>query len=427
LKASILYLTYDGLHEPLGQSQILPYLEGLAKKGYEITVISFEKPSFAKALEDKRLKVQSSELRIVQLKYHKWPPVLSTLYDIYLLKRAVEKELTNNADPAGGRQFDIIHCRSYITSLVGLWAKKKYGIKFIFDMRGFWADERVEGGLWNLKNPIFKWIYQFFKRKEKLFLLESDAIISLTHNSKNEIENKILSDARINRSTDSPMTIKVIPTCTELELFNPNVIATTDKDQLRGDLDIRKDDFVLLYLGSLGTWYMLEEMLDFYEDLKAKRLEVNGSTKFLFLTREKDEIIKALKRRKLNEKEFVIASSPRRDVPKYISICDASIFFILPTYSKKASSATKMGEVMAMGKPVITNIGWGDVEAIIPKAKSGVLVRKLSPSGYQKVLEDFIANDFDPHHIRAQAKELFSMEKGVEQYDEIYKSLSLPQ
>jgi len=82
---------------------------------------------------------------------------------------------------------------------------------------------------------------------------------------------------------------------------------------------------------------------------------------------------------------------------------------------------------MAMGKPVITNIGWGDVEAIIPKAKSGVLVRKLSPSGYQKVLEDFIANDFDPHHIRAQAKELFSMEKGVEQYDEIYKSLSLPQ
>ena len=39
---SVLYLSYDGLMEPLGQSQILPYLRQLAK-GRKITLITFEK------------------------------------------------------------------------------------------------------------------------------------------------------------------------------------------------------------------------------------------------------------------------------------------------------------------------------------------------------------------------------------------------
>ncbi|MDZ7606956.1 MAG: hypothetical protein U5K79_15505 [Cyclobacteriaceae bacterium] len=43
MKISILYLTYDGLSYPLGQSQILPYLEGLAALGHPITIISFQK------------------------------------------------------------------------------------------------------------------------------------------------------------------------------------------------------------------------------------------------------------------------------------------------------------------------------------------------------------------------------------------------
>ena len=39
----VLYLTYDGLTDPLGQSQILPYLKMLSTKGAEISIISFEK------------------------------------------------------------------------------------------------------------------------------------------------------------------------------------------------------------------------------------------------------------------------------------------------------------------------------------------------------------------------------------------------
>jgi glycosyltransferase involved in cell wall biosynthesis len=415
---NILYLTYDGLGDPLGQSQILPYLEGLAEKGYEITVISFEKAEgYKPKAESIMLKAKSQKLRAIQLKYHKSPPVVSTLYDLYLLRHEVKKAVKS-------QQIDIIHCRSYITSLAGLWAKRKYGVRFIFDMRGFWADERVEGGLWNLKNPVFKTIYQYFKRKERKFLLEADATISLTHNAKNEIEQGTLSNLPIYRSTEPLTSISVIPTCADLQLFNPEKNSQSDSAKLKENLGIDKDDFVLLYLGSLGTWYMLEEMLDFYSVLKAKSLKPKARSRFLFVTREQEMLKDSIKKHGFSEGEIIITACMRQEVPKYISICDASIFFILPTYSKKASAATKMGEIMAMGKPVITNTGWGDVDLVIPQTKAGVLVQEFSPVGYWKAIDQMNSMEIDPLAIRKSAEELFSLQRGVEKYDSIYRQLS---
>ena len=42
---SVLYLSYDGMSDPLGQSQVLPYLAGLTRRGHRITLVSFEKNS----------------------------------------------------------------------------------------------------------------------------------------------------------------------------------------------------------------------------------------------------------------------------------------------------------------------------------------------------------------------------------------------
>ena len=39
----VLYISYDGMTDPLGQSQVLPYLKGLTRYGYKFTILSFEK------------------------------------------------------------------------------------------------------------------------------------------------------------------------------------------------------------------------------------------------------------------------------------------------------------------------------------------------------------------------------------------------
>jgi len=46
----ILYISYDGMTDPLGQSQVIPYLIGLSQKGYVITIISCEKEDKFKKL-----------------------------------------------------------------------------------------------------------------------------------------------------------------------------------------------------------------------------------------------------------------------------------------------------------------------------------------------------------------------------------------
>ena len=43
MKQNILFLSYDGLSDQLGFSQITPYLENIAKNNVKIKVISFEK------------------------------------------------------------------------------------------------------------------------------------------------------------------------------------------------------------------------------------------------------------------------------------------------------------------------------------------------------------------------------------------------
>ena len=43
-RATALYLSYDGMCDPLGGSQVLPYVVGLARLGHRLDLISFEKP-----------------------------------------------------------------------------------------------------------------------------------------------------------------------------------------------------------------------------------------------------------------------------------------------------------------------------------------------------------------------------------------------
>ena len=65
----ILYITYDGLLDPLGSSQILPYLYGINDPSKAIFVISFEKSKLYKKFH-KKLNNELQEKNIY------WKPLL---------------------------------------------------------------------------------------------------------------------------------------------------------------------------------------------------------------------------------------------------------------------------------------------------------------------------------------------------------------
>src|SRR5438270_8503581 len=176
-----LYISYDGMTDPLGRSQVLPYLQGLAARGHEITLLSCEKPERSADQPAVRSICDRAGIDWRPVAYHKWPPILSGMFDVAILKRRAARLHRL-------KRFDLVHCRSYMAATAGDWLKRRHGVPFLFDMRGFWADERVERGIWPAGNPLFRAAYACFKRLERRFIRDADAIVSLTDNARCEIE-----------------------------------------------------------------------------------------------------------------------------------------------------------------------------------------------------------------------------------------------
>ncbi len=401
----VLYISYDGMTDPLGQSQVLPYIIGLTQHGYEFHLISFEKHERFLAHRNHIHSIcDDAGIHWHPQDYHVEGGLRKTIRQV--------RKMNSVANYLHQRHnFSIVHCRSYISALAGLKLKRKHGVKFVFDMRGFWADERVDGKIWDLNSKLYRLIYNYFKRKEIQFIQEADYTISLTENGKVEIQSwKALKNTKAN--------IEVIPCCVNLNLFDPRSVSETSKIELKEQLGITNSNFVLGYVGSIGTWYMLSEMLDYFVALK----NVKPSAKFLFVTGESPNfIVQQATGKGISSSDVIITSVLHHHVPVHISLFDQSIFFIFPSYSKKASSPTKQGEIMAMGVPLICNSGVGDTDAIVKKYQSGLIIDKFNQDSYLEVIND--PTELDATHISKGASDYFSLSEGVNRYLRVYKAI----
>ena len=404
MNRNVLYLSYDGLTDPLGQSQVLPYLIGLTYQGYRFTILSFEKKERLKR-EGSVIQelVSSAGIQWVPLSFTAKPPVISKMYDRFRMKREAFRLHKQ-------KNFDLIHCRSYVAAEVGLKLKRAFDIPFLFDMRGFWADEKVDNGQWALNNPIFKIIYNHYKNKEKQFLLQADGIVSLTYAAKEYL---------YQQPQYSQLKIDVIPCCADLDHFNYNTVDQEKVQILRNNLKIPTEKKVLCYLGSVGGWYMVNEMLHFF-----KLLNKNNNYIFLILTKEQPSLVEEeAKNAGIEINNLRVTYSSRNDLPLYLSLCTISIFFIRNSFSKIASSPTKLGELMGMGIPVICN-SIGDTEYIIKKTGAGLLVNAFDELTINNQLSNVgILEALPKEEIRKGAFEFFDLQTGIIKYRDLYKRI----
>ncbi len=405
---NVCYLTYDGLTDPLGQSQILPYLQGLSKAGYQITIISFEKPERFESLHlTISAIVKAASITWIPFFYSKRPPVLSTVYDLLRLRFKVKALHRQQA-------FQLIHCRSYLTALIGLHMKRKMNVPFLFDMRGFWADERIDGGIWKLSNPVYRYIYNFFKKQERAFFETADHVVSLTESGKNEILS--WTNLKVKPS------IEVIPCCVDTNLFDEKQLNKEKLQALKHSLQ-PTDAPLLSYIGSIGTWYLLTEMLEFFRLFLVRYPKAN----FVFVTPEPPELVyKESDALGIDRERLIICFANRKEVPYYIAACTYSLFFIKQAYSKLASSPTKQGEIMALGKSLICNAGVGDTASIVEKYKAGYVLQGFSEPEMTATIDAIVAakDSFDPQEIRNGAIAFYGLAEGIRKYQYLYEKLT---
>lgn len=394
--------------DPLGQSQVIPYLSNLTKFGYNFTILSCDKADkYAASKEYVEKLIAPFPIKWVSIPYHKNPLVLSSVYDFYTLKKAAKKLQSVY-------HFDMVHTRPGLPTLVALYLKKKYGVKFLNDIRGFWADERVDGGMWNLQNPFFRQVYNFFKQHEYECLLNANYVTCLTYAAQKEIHSW-------GNIPNQPIPIEVIPCSVDMDLFNSNTIDVTLKEKYKEELNVQTGDFIISYLGSIGGWYLTDEMMRFCKMISDKI----PLAKFLFISPNGHEMIAAAAAKYgLSTDKLLVKQAKRHEVPVLLSFSDYALFFIKPCYSKISSSPTKHGEIMSMGIPVITNGGVGDVAEIVTKYNAGYIVNDFTERSFSNIIEKISSgNIFDKDKIRNGAREFYALETAVERYRKVYNKI----
>ena len=359
----VLYISYDGMTDPLGQSQVIPYVIGLTKKGYNFTILSYEKPDkFKKFKKYAAKQLIDNSIEWKPFRYHKNFSIAATLYDIFLGFLFLLFFIPL-------KKVKIMHCRSYISSILGLAFKKLYGTKFIFDMRGFWADERLEGDIFK-KN----YVYYFFKYLEKQFIKNADAVVALTMNSIKEMASWPYVSEKINSK------FYHITTCCDVDKFEQAY-----KIRLQKKVNTRQLSFI--YIGSIGPWHSFRELSDFikvaYNYLPESRFKI-------IINSGREQFLNFIKSEGLDSERFIISSVLYNEIPGVLIDMDVGFFFIPPVYAKKSSSPTKLGEMLASGMPVITNHSIGDVDRIVSNNRVGYIIKNFSAEEYKNAINRII-------------------------------------
>lgn len=393
----ILYVTYDGLNEQLGQSQVLPYLRGLVERGHRFEVLSFEKPGHTLCFR----KQLSPGIVWTALRYHKRPTVPATAFDVAqgLGTLAMESIL-------GGA--DIIHVRSYVPAVMALPWVMATKIPLLFDMRGLWADERVEAGTW----PEAGGVYRAAKSAERTLLGRADAIITLTVRLQRYLREEYPFRDEIRGS------IHVVPTCVDLAHFTPNV---TPNPAVAAELQGRR---VLLYLGAIGSYYLPREMALFYIAWR----KYASPSRLLVVSRQDAGEIRHVLAEAGCEGELVYRTASREEVPALVRCAEASFgLFGGRILAGHGCAPTKTGETLACGIPFASS-AVGDVEVQCQRSPAVISVPdtrlETLDAAAHALAERARAPDIG-RAARSLAERWFSLAEGVDAYDAIYRRLPL--
>lgn len=394
-KPSVLYITRNGMLEPLGQSQVLSYLRGLSTD-YRVTLISFEKSEDmvdVVAVASVEADCHAHNIRWLPQRFHYKPrlvaPAWSMLVFLYLCLREVSR---GNAD--------IIHARSYIPSAVALLVNRFKRTPFIFDMRALWPEELITAGRLqrgSLMHKALVWV-------ERNCLHRAATVISLTHAAVGYLKNEYPQEL-------AGQSIVVISTCADLNRFVP-VPKTAGQPRIYSCLGT-----------VLSGWFRLDWLAVCFQAL-AKR---EPDAQFEVITRDDpDQVRQAIGGDQSLQSRLKIYPLPSDQVHEAVQRHTASVMFFTDGLGKIGSAPTRMGEVLGCGIPVIANAGIGDVARIVEQYRVGVLVKSSSSADMEQALEELAVLMQDPElasRCRHAAEEVFSLESGTEAYRTVYQNV----
>lgn len=387
-----LYLTRNGLLEPLGQSQVLAYLRGLSRH-YCITLITYEKDedhADAARMAAARAECEALGIRWLPQRFVARPkiiaPALSMLRMVWLVCREVRSQRVR-----------LIHARSYIPAAVALIAGRLTGVPFIFDMRALWPEELITAG--RLRRGSL--LHRAMVLAERACLRRAGGVVSLTYAAVDHLRRVYPEDLAGQR-------IVVIPTCADLDRYMPALTRPVEP-----------------VLGCLGTllsgWFRLDWLRVFLQ-VAAER---EPGLRIVLTTRDDPAQLRAALGADLAARVEIVSAAPA-DVPSVLQQQFSSVMFFTGGLSKLGSAPTRMAEVLGCGLPVVANDEVGDVGRIIREYRVGVLARSASVADMAAAWDELQILLADPElaqRCRMAAEAVFSLQQGTAAYAGLYAQI----
>lgn len=354
-----LFITYDGLLDPLGASQILPYLKSIATQEDHLHVLSFEKPErYALSAGTLRKELAGTTICWTPLIFTRRWGTLGKVWDLVRMHLAACRISAWNRP-------SVVHARGHAPAQAALLIKQLFRARFLFDCRGLWVDERVDKGGWVLTNRWHRLQYRSYKWIERVLFTHIDHIVVLTEAVIHEV---------LSLGVPSRQHLTVIPCCADFRHFQ---LATAQSREIaRSECQIPESSLVLGYLGSLGGMYMPERFLQLLELTSIK----HPSLQALVLTPDKEKFNKLIQVQLPSplHPRIHVRTANRDQVARWLPAIDLLVSLIQPSYARLGSSPTKLAEAWASGIPAICNSGVGDVAALMQEMDAGMLVDPYS-------------------------------------------------
>jgi glycosyltransferase involved in cell wall biosynthesis len=401
-----LYVSQNGMLENLGQSQVLPYLLGLARRGVDIDLLSFELAGADEgAIETLESSLRRGGIRWMPLRRRRDPRLRVKLGES-------ARGVMNALITALAKRPDIVHGRSYLpTAVCDVVATVVPRARLLFDCRGMLGNEYVDAGYWTEDRIEYKLV----KRYEARVFKRAEGVVVLTEALKQWI---------LERGWLGPKThIEAIPCCVDLDRFTFDEVA---RARLREELGL-EDALVLVYSGSLGTWYCEQEVARFAGMLKR---EAKQRVAFLLLTPSPPEVLVGhLRREGFSEADVVMRKVPPREMAAYLSAGDVAVSFITSCFSKKGSSPTKVAEYLACGLPVALNGDIGDQSDLAEERDACVVIESFCDDELRRAVPRLLELGLKDkaervRNGRSVAEARFGVETiGVARYERLYRAM----
>ncbi|RBI83313.1 glycosyltransferase [Rhodosalinus halophilus] len=388
-----LYLTRNGLLEPLGQSQVMSYLRGLAAE-HAITLVTFEKPedmADSAAMARARADCAAHGIDWRPRRFRRRPRLLASAWSLVAMG-------TTALRLARSGQLGLIHARSYLPAGVAWAVWRLTGTAFIFDMRALWPEELITAGRLKRGSPL----HRLLERLERLCLRDATAIVSLTEAAVDHLERRYPEELAGKR-------IRVIPTCADLDRFTPPPEPPTER-----------------VYGCVGTvlsgWFKTDWLAAFFRAVARREPDA----RFEVVTRDDPETVRARLDPDAALNLSIFAAPPERvhlDVRRQTA---SAMFYAGGEISELGRSPTRMAEILGCGIPVIANDGVGDVARIIRRYRVGVIARDGSDAAMDAAAAELEQLRKEPdlaRRCRQAAEEVFSLDRGTEAYRQLYAEI----